>query len=54
MVDLNDWHYRLHRVTGGMALAFVRASAGDLRGWAETLRGVADEMDAASLAAPHE
>jgi hypothetical protein len=53
MVDLNAWHTALHRITGSMALAWTRVSAGDLRGWAETLRGIADEMDVASLNAPH-
>jgi hypothetical protein len=42
--DLNKWHRAIHQVTGAMALKFSRATADDLRRWAETLRTVADEM----------
>ena len=47
MIDLNAWHHSLHQVTGSMALKFNRAAAADLRGWAETLRSIAGEMEAA-------
>jgi hypothetical protein len=42
--DLNKWYRAIHQVTGAMALKFTRATADDVRRWAETLRAVADEM----------
>jgi hypothetical protein len=42
------WHMALHQVTGSMALTWTRASAGDLREWAEELRAVAAAMEAAA------
>jgi hypothetical protein len=47
MFDLNAWHHGIHQVTGAMALRFNRATAADLQRWAEMLRVVAAEMDAA-------
>jgi hypothetical protein len=54
MTDLNIFHHSLHQVTGSMALKFNRAAAADLRGWAEALRGVAGEMEAAAEVRPAE
>jgi hypothetical protein len=51
MIDLNRWHHAIHQVTGGMALLFNRAAAGDLEGWARMLRAVADEMETAAAQA---
>jgi hypothetical protein len=30
MIDLNEWHRAIHRVTGAMALRFNKATAADL------------------------
>jgi hypothetical protein len=43
-----EWHMALHQVTGSMALYWTRASASDLRQWAEELRAVAAAMEAAA------
>jgi hypothetical protein len=43
-----EWHMALHQVTGSMALSWARASAGDLRQWAQELRTVAAAMEAAA------
>jgi hypothetical protein len=48
MAYLVDWHERLHRVTGSMALLWTQTSAGDLRQWAGELRAVAAAMEAAA------
>lgn len=53
-IDLNAFHHAIHQVTGGMALKFTRAAAADLRGWAEALRTVAGEMEAAAEVQPVE
>jgi hypothetical protein len=42
------WHMALHQVTGSMALYWTRASAGDLRLWAQDVRAVAAAMEAAA------
>ena len=54
MTSLNAWHHSLHKVTGGMALKFNKAAAVDLRQWAEALRSVAGEMEAAAEVQPAE
>jgi hypothetical protein len=50
MVSMIEWHRRLHEVTGSMALRWGKASAGDLRAWAQELRAIAAAMEAASVA----
>jgi hypothetical protein len=42
------WHMALHAVTGSMALTWTRASADDLRQWAQELKAVATSMEAAA------
>lgn len=46
--DLNDWHRRLHRTTGAMALHWNRASAAELLQWVIELRTVAAQMTGAA------
>jgi hypothetical protein len=33
VIDLNDWHHAIHRVTGEHGLRFNRATAVDLQRW---------------------
>jgi hypothetical protein len=51
-IDLNLWHHAIHRVTGDMALRFNRATPADLERWANMLRKVAEEMEAAGQINP--
>jgi hypothetical protein len=48
MTSLVDWHLRLHRVTGSMALRWARASSNELREWASELWAVAGAMEQAA------
>jgi hypothetical protein len=47
-IDLREFHYRLHGVTGSMAIAWCRATPADLLVWADALRAIADAMAAAA------
>jgi hypothetical protein len=47
-IDLREFHYRVHGVTGDMAIAWCRATPADLVRWADTLRVIADGMAAAA------
>jgi hypothetical protein len=49
--DLNQWHVRLHRITGTMALHWCRATASELQQWSAELRAIAGEMAAKANAA---
>lgn len=45
LYDLTKWHRALHQVTGDMALTFNRATADDLKRWAQMLRDVIEQME---------
>jgi hypothetical protein len=46
VIDLNDWHRRLHRVTSSMALHWCRATSAELARWGRELQAIADDMAA--------
>jgi hypothetical protein len=50
MIELDRWHYRLHRVTGAMALHWRKATAADLAAWAHELSAITVEMERAATA----
>jgi hypothetical protein len=52
MIDLNDWHRRIHMVTGAMALRFNRAKPEDLAKWAGMLREIASQCLATADESP--
>jgi hypothetical protein len=44
MINLADWHKRLHEVSGAMALRFLTATPSDLIAWSWELHSIATAM----------